>query len=181
MTIAFTWTTSWSDLLQVVASAFVVLAAVIALIRIVGLRALSKMSGFDFAVTVAIGSILGSGVATDAPVTRTVVAIAALLGAQWLVAQARSRLHASQVIDNQPTLLVRAGRFDLEAMARTRVLRSDILAKLRQANVNSIDEVHAVVLETTGDMSIMHGTDLVDPDLLADVRGYEPQPAGDEE
>ena len=48
------WTT-WTDAGIVVVSGLAVLASVIVVIRVAGLRSLSKMSSFDFTVTVAIG------------------------------------------------------------------------------------------------------------------------------
>jgi hypothetical protein len=62
---ADTWLfTSWSTAGWVVLSGLIMLLAVVAIIRITGLRSLSKMSSFDFVVTIAIGSILGSVVAS---------------------------------------------------------------------------------------------------------------------
>ena len=55
---------TWSDLWQVPVSAVLMLITVIAIVRTIGLRSFSKMSSFDFAVTVSIGSIL-AGVATS--------------------------------------------------------------------------------------------------------------------
>lgn len=96
---------SWDSVWRILISAVVMLFAVIALIRLIGLRALSKMSGFDFAVTVAIGSILGSSVATNTPVVSAVVAVASLLALQWSIAQFRRRAFRSRLVDNQPLLL----------------------------------------------------------------------------
>jgi len=45
-----------------------------------------------------------------------------------------------------------------------------VRAKLREANVFNYHEVEAVVLETTGDVSVLHGGSNFDNDLLADVR-----------
>lgn len=60
--------TSLGDGAMVLLSGVLILTAVIAIIRIVGLRSLSKMSSFDFVVTVAIGSIIASVTATSTPV-----------------------------------------------------------------------------------------------------------------
>lgn len=149
--------TSGGSVLSVVASAVLALAAVILFIRLSGLRALSKMSAFDFAVTVALGSILGSTVASSTAVVDGATAMASLLGLQWLIAQFRRRRIGAEIVDNEPVLLVRDGAFIDSALARTRVTRDDVRAKLRQANVASLDGVDAVVLETTGEISVVHG------------------------
>ncbi|MDA8870480.1 DUF421 domain-containing protein [Rhizobiaceae bacterium] len=154
---------------------FLMLAAVIALVRMAGLRSFAKMSSFDFAVTVASGSILGSIVLNaDQSFTHGAIAIGALLCAQVLVA--RGRLSAPwfrNLVDNEPLLLM-DGPEILEANLKAgRVTRQDVIAKLREANVLSFSQVRAVVLETTGDISVLHGdtggADL-EPRLLQDVR-----------
>lgn len=53
-------TTSSSQLGFVVVSAVLMLAGIIGYVRLIGLRSFSKMSSFDFAVTVAMGSVLAA-------------------------------------------------------------------------------------------------------------------------
>ena len=47
--------------------------------------------------------------------------------------------------------------------------RSDLVAKLREANVLDLKQVRAVVLETTGDVSVLHG-DVLDEILVENVK-----------
>jgi uncharacterized membrane protein YcaP (DUF421 family) len=91
------------------------------LVRIVGLRAFSKMTAFDLVATIAAGS------------------------------------------------RVENGRFIEAAMHASRVSKSNILEKLRAADVRSLNEVRAVVLETTGDLSVLT-KDGMDDQLLEGVR-----------
>ena len=56
-----------------------------------------------------------------------------------------------------------------DALAASRVTRADVHAKLREANALDLSRVRAVVLETTGDISVLHG-DAIDPVLLDEVR-----------
>jgi uncharacterized membrane protein YcaP (DUF421 family) len=147
---------------------------VVVVVRITGLRSLAKMSSFDFTVTVAIGSILGSVVASGSPVAQGAAAVAALLSVQWLIAQFRRRSFGAKVVDNTPILLVRDGRFIDEALTSERVTRSDVYAKLRQENVHHMDQVIAVVLETTGDISVVHGEGRLDAELYDNVRQLRP-------
>ncbi|MEQ6201537.1 YetF domain-containing protein [Sulfitobacter sp. HNIBRBA2951] len=148
------------------------LAWVIFLVRVVGLRAFSKMTGFDFVVTVATGSLLaGAAQATDwNGFVQSCAAVTALLGVQLALAFARRRFIAvSALIDNEPVLIMENGVILDAALAHTRVARSDLLAKLREANALNPNSVKSAVLETTGDVSVLHGDD-VDPILLEGVR-----------
>lgn len=167
-------TTSWSSALQIVVSAAGVLAAVIALIRVNGLRSLSKMSSFDFAVTVAVGSIVASTLLSDAvSLLDGVIGVAALLFTQRLIARARASAGASALVDNKPVVLMVGERMVDEALESTRVTHDDVLGKLREANVIELSEVYVVVLESTGDISVLHGSDgtTLDAKLLDGVEG----------
>lgn len=138
---------------------------IIFLVRIIGLRTFSKMNSFDFVVTVATGSLLaGASQATDWPgFFQSATAIATLLGVQVVVALLRIRSgRVESIIQNDPVLLMRNGVILEAALTATRVAESDLIAKLREANVKDLSQVRAVVLETTGDISVLHGDHLQD-------------------
>ena len=162
---------SWSDLWQVPLSALAMLLVVIAVVRTVGLRSFSKMSSFDFAVTVSVGSILGGVATSSAPLANGAVAVASLLGVQAIMSLIRSRTTAVETaIDNTPLLLMDGPTMLDQNLRSARVTRSDVVAKLREANVLRLVDVRAVVLETTGDISVLHGSDQVDPEILEGLR-----------
>ena len=144
----------------------------VALVRLVGLRAFSKMTSFDFVTTIATGSLIAQA-GTRARWDEYLHAMAAIAGVfliKWLLALARQRSDALQTaITNKPVLLMERGRFLEAAMQETRVSRSNLIEKLRADGVADIDEVRAVVLETTGDISVIRG-DEVDDRLLEGVR-----------
>ena len=151
--------------------AMIALTWVVVQIRFVGLRSLSKMTTFDFVMTVALGSLVATG-ATVSEWPAFGQALAAMLGlfvlqvmAAWL---RKSSDTAESVMQNEPVLLMRDGEFLRDAMKRTRVAESDLVAKLREANVLRHSDVRAVVLETTGDVSVLHG-DALDENLLNGV------------
>ena len=145
---------------------------IVLLVRIVGLRSFSKMTNFDFVMTVAMGSLLaGSGQSTSwAGFAQALVAMTALFAVQWLVARLRKTSDSfERIVQNEPIILMRNGAFDEAALRKTRVAKDDLIAKLREANVLALDQVQAVILETTGDVSVLHGEALEDA-LLAGVR-----------
>ena len=169
-------TTTWSDAIHITVSAVGILATVVVLIRLNGLRSLSKMSSFDFAVTVAVGSIVASTLLSDsASLFDGAIGVAALLLTQRIVSYARVHAGASALVDNQPVLLMVGENMLDDALQRTRVTRDDIRGKLREANVTDLSEVYAVVLESTGDISVLHGKEgkILDARLMEDVKGSE--------
>ncbi len=60
-----------------------------------------------------------------------------------------------------------------ENMRRARVTADDVRAKLRQANIHRYDQVRYVVLETTGDVTVVQGDGPLEQDILADVTDSE--------
>ena len=141
---------------------------VVALVRMVGLRSFSKMTNFDFVMTIATGSLLaGAAQTTNArDFAQTMVALATVFAVQWTTAKVRKKSDTFEgLIHNEPLILMRDGEFIEEALTRSRVARNDLIAKLREANVLHLDQVRAVVLETTGDISVLHGEQL-QPALL---------------
>ena len=135
-----------------------VMVWVVLLVRINGLRSFSKMTNFDFVMTVAVGSLLASASQTTTweAFLQAMVAMAALFIVQSVSARLRSdKIEA--IMQNTPVILMRNGEIIDGALEETRVARSDLLAKLREANVLDLNEVRAVVLETTGDISVLHG------------------------
>lgn len=147
------------------------------LVRIVGLRAFSKMTAFDFVTTIATGSLIAqAGTRSDwESFLQALAAMAGVFLVQWLLAKARQRSDRFQsLIKNRPVLLMEDGKFLEEALAETRVARSSVVEKLRAANVSSFDEVRAVVLETTGNLSVLSKGG-VDERLLEGVERIGPR------
>lgn len=145
------------------------------LVRLVGLRAFSKMNSFDFVATIAAGSLIAQA-GTRAVWSEYLQALAAIGGVflvQWLLARARQESdRIGNLISNEPVLLMDRGKFLEAAMAETRVSRSNMHEKLRSAGVTDMSEVRAVVLETTGDISVIRGGEL-EESLLEGVRRIE--------
>ncbi len=158
------------DWMTYAVDAAILVPVMVLFVRLAGLRAFSKMSSYDFAVTVAFGSVLAATVVNPGvTLWQGIAGMAALFAVQWLIGLARSRSDAVEyVADNSPVVLMRDGKVIMENLTATRVTMSDLRAKLREANVLSFDEVRAVVLETTGDVSVLHG-DHLDDALLNDV------------
>ena len=148
----------------------IAVAWVVILTRLNGLRSFSKFSAFDFAITVATGSALATTIID--PTLGKFAALAALFVVQAAIGV--SRVYSDpfeQWIDNSPLLLME-GRNVLEDNLRAaKMTRTDLIAKLREAGVTSLDDVRAVVFETAGTISVLSGKSL-DDEMLQDVRRH---------
>ncbi len=157
------------ELLAIAAQTLLAIAAVIALAKVNGLRSFSKMSSFDFALTVAAGSVLATMMTSAKTPWPGLVALITLFVARFVISLLRQRWPAAAwVTDNTPLMLYYEGQMFEENLALARVTRDDVRAKLREANAITSGCVRAVVLEATGDVSVLHG-DTLDRSLLDGV------------
>ena len=177
-------TSSPQPLLMVIITAMAMYFALIVMTRLAGVRSFSKMSGFDFAVTVSIGSVLASVILPpDPPLAQGIMALAVLFVLQMSVATLRvhSDLFEGST-NNKPRLIMANGEMLRDQMAKARITENDLLGKLREANVLDFSQVDAAVAETTGDISVLHrgrgDTPLSDNllDGVIDAHRYQPRP-----
>lgn len=151
---------TWDILIRGVVLTTLSMVWVVMLVRVNGLRSFSKMTNFDFVMTIAVGSLLAgaSQSTTWSAFAQTLAAMTTLFLVQYLSARFRKASETFQtLVQNNPVVLMRDGVIIHEALAKTRVAKEDLIAKLREANVLDLSQVRAVILETTGDVSVLHG------------------------
>lgn len=163
-------TTTWQEAGFVALSAMLMYLAIVAAVRLNGLRSFAKMSSFDFATTVAIGSLLATVAMSGSSLFNGILAVAVLLGLQAVVAFGRRSRPVHRVVDNQPVLLMAEGRMLDDNLRRARVSADDVRAKLRLRGVIDERSVRFAVLETTGDVSIATASGPIDPTILHGVK-----------
>jgi len=144
-----------------------IFAAVMAVTRIAGLRTFAKMSSVDFASTIAIGSVIASTILSEkTSILYGSATIAIIVFLQVLSARLMKRFDwYDKIASNKPLLLMRDGDIIQENLDRSGVSRSDLIAKLREANALRFENVKAVIFETTGDIAVLHGSDDIELDL----------------
>ncbi|MAN59754.1 MAG: DUF421 domain-containing protein [Flavobacteriaceae bacterium] len=145
-------------LLKSLVSILAIFSIIIVITRVAGLRTFAKMTSFDFASTIALGTILASVIMNvEQSLLKGAVAMAGIVAFQFLFSlMIRKSNKLQKILTNSPKLLMRNGEILYENLASTNVSESDLIGKLREANVIELSEVKAVVLETTGDISVLH-------------------------
>ena len=130
------------------------------------------MSSFDFAMTVAVGSIIASTVlSADVSLVQGITGLAVVYILQLGAAILRRFPIFQKIIDNSPLLLMDGSKILSENLKKARVTEGDLRSKLREANILNLSQVKAVVFETTGDISVLHSEEdeNVEDWLLKDV------------
>jgi uncharacterized membrane protein YcaP (DUF421 family) len=145
----------------IIISVFAIFSVLILIVRIAGLRTFAKMTSFDFATTIAIGSILAT-VCIDpkSSIGNGAVALSAIVFFQVLFAFVQRKSEAfRKTATNHPILLMSNGKILEDNLAKTNLHVSELIAKLREANVLRFEDVKAAVFESTGDVSVLHSSD----------------------
>lgn len=167
-------TASWSSVARIMVSAIVIFVWLLLTVRVTGLRTFSKMAATDFAVTIASGAVLATTITSSSTsVAQGAVALAVLFGIQAVLATVRRNDTASAIVENAPLLLMAGDQMLHDNLRTARVSVDDVKAKLREANVLRYADIRAVVLETTGDISVLHGDVPLDLDLVDGARGAD--------
>ena len=165
-----------STILKIALAGILIYMYIICITRLAGKRTFAKMSSFDFAITIAMGSILANAVNQPSKsFMSAVVALAILACLQVLFAKLVNSSQALEnIATNSPVLLMKDGEILEKNLKRCLVSKSDLMAKLREANVLQLSEVKAVVFETTGDISVLHSSDkqTIDSEILEQVKNY---------
>jgi uncharacterized membrane protein YcaP (DUF421 family) len=163
---------------SVVISTIVMYLAMVVLVRMLGPRLISGLSGFDLAALIAFGAIIGRTALGLLPTLSSgLIALATLVVLQSVLGRLRGNRFGLALVDHHPMLLMAGGRMLVDNMARAHVMPNEVQSRLRMAGARNLDEVAAVVLETNGAVSVLKRGELVDPQLLSGVVGASEVPA----
>lgn len=166
----------WQQVVGIIVSVVGFYFCLIFFTKINGLRSFSKLSSYDFAMTIGIGSILASTVLSKSPsLLQGLLAVATLFVLQSLVSVIRRRTKSvKHLMDNQPIILMAHGEYYWDNLKEAKLSANDIKQVLRKNGIKSRSEVFAVIMETTADMSVIKNNEAT-PDwtLFDDIRDNE--------
>ncbi len=139
---------SWYGVLRVLVVGTLAYLALVAWLRLMGKRSVSKWNAFDLVVTVALGSTLASILLTEqVALVEGVVGMALLVMLQYAISWTSVRVGwVRQTAKNRPTLLLWEGKPRCQAMRRERVTEGELRAAVRSAGHASLENVDAIVL-----------------------------------
>lgn len=158
--------------MRVLIGAAVGYLALFLLVHISGKRTISQMDMWDFILLITLGSVLALTILfVSIPLVEGLIALAILIFLQFMVTLMSSR---SPKIDAKikayPTLLFYRGKFLKNSMKSERVSESEIYAAIRSHGIGNIEEVSAVILEKTGEFSVIPNSSQGSHSSLTDVQ-----------
>lgn len=148
---------NWTSLIRVLLVGILIYLSLVLILRVFGKRALAKMNAFDFVVTIALGSILSTTIVNkNVTLLDGALAMITLLFLQFVLSKAAwFSPFINWLIRDKAVVLFYQGQFDYNAMKDQRVLETEIYQAIRSNGFSSTNDILAVVLETTGDISVL--------------------------
>ena len=168
------------DALRIVISCAVFYFGIIVVVRLFGQRTLTSLSSFDLAGIIALGAIVGRSILGNTPtLVAGVLAVGTLLVLQAVTGRARRNARIEGIVNSPAIVLVADGEFLTDTMARAHVDRVEIISKLRMSGIRAMSEVACVILEPTGQISVIRHGAPIDEALLHGVIGADRVPRDD--
>ncbi len=158
----------------VVLSTIGMYAALLIVVRLLGQRVLSGLSGFDLVAVMAFGSIIGRASLGDSPrLASGLIALITLVAIQAVVGAVRATRRGSRAVTNRPVLLMVGEQVREDALRRCHVSHAELLMHLRQTGIRRMEDVGAVVFESRGTLSVIRSGEPIDPVVMQGVVAAE--------
>lgn len=148
---------SWSEITRIVTTTLIIYPFLILATHLLGKRSFAKMNNFDWIITVAVGSILGSAILLkDVVIVEVLVAVSLLLFLQYLLTWISAHFSTfDKVVKTSPQLVFFDGEYIEAAMKDTRLTSTEVEGSVRKAGFGDLSTVMAVVFEADGELSIV--------------------------
>ena len=144
--------------------------------RLMGRKAISQMTFFDFCVAITLGSVtanvgLGGDNSFQAAVTVLItLGLLAILFGYFHIKSNRFR----KLVNSEPLVLIKDNQIVEANMKKTRLTLNELTSLLREKNAFNIADVHYAILENDGKVSVMFNSDKK-PATPADLQIHPPE------
>lgn len=126
------------------------------LLRLAGKRDLAQLNSFDFVVLLLLSNVVQNAViGPDNSLWGGAIGAAVLVGGNALFVRAAAASSAlRRVVEGTPTVLVRDGVIDVDAVQRLGLRPADVVAAIRRQNADELAQVEEASLEPGGTISV---------------------------
>lgn len=165
---------SWESIARTVILTVMAYASMVILLRVSGKRTLTKMNAFDFVVTIALGSALATvSLNKNMSLADGTLAFALFIFLQailtWLSVRSKK---VKNLITSKPVMLLFKGEVLCETLKKERITMEEIHMAARKKGMLSLKQIDVIVLETTGDLTIIKDMEEHRNETLKDVENY---------
>lgn len=168
----------YNDILFAVIRTLIAFILLISVSRLLGRKALSQMTFFDFTVVITFGSIaanIGVGQNNSFHTNVTVLITLGLLGFLSGYIHIKS-FKFRKLINSEPLVIIQNGDIVKANMIKGRITLDELTSLLREKNVFNISEVHYAIIENDGHLSVLPKA--INKPLTAQDMNLTPQDTG---
>ncbi|MDM5248641.1 MULTISPECIES: DUF421 domain-containing protein [unclassified Lysinibacillus] len=166
---------------QIVVETVITFFVLLTLTRFLGKKQLSHLTFFNYVTGITIGSIAANMVVLDTGnYTKELTSLIVWCLLNTIIGYISLKSGKIRVIlDGQPTIVIKKGKIDKEALAKTKINIDDLTMMIRQYQVFSITEIDYAILEPNGILSILkkpeyQGTQKIDLKILPQSPAFIP-------
>lgn len=123
-------------------------------LRVSGKKNVTAMSAVDLMGVILIAAMASEPLLSDSAI-KTVFGIGVVLSLQFILGRLGMVNALSPYIQQQPTVLVRQGQFDRQALLHVEMTVEQVLSEVRRKGYIAMGDVEYVVLEPSGQVSVI--------------------------
>lgn len=148
---------TWQSVIRIAITSFVFYILLVFILKFLGSRSVGNFSVYDFVATLTIGSVVSSTlVLQEITLLNGLIAVLIFLGMQYLVSRLTSKWpHINKILNPTPKVVFFKGEFIEDNLKKARINRDEIFAAIRTQAHTTSDQVYAVILETSGSLSVI--------------------------
>ena len=141
--------------------AVVLYAFLVFLMRVIGRRELSSLSGLDLVLLIVLGDAIQQGLTQDDySVTGALIAISTIAAVQSLTSYLSFRSgRFRKVVEGNPIIVVQDGKLLDRNLKRERMSADELSEAMRQHQIATFDEVAWGIVEANGKISFIKKSD----------------------
>lgn len=158
----------------VIASAVGIYLIFLIFVRFFGARILGKLSSFDAVVIIMFGAVAGRVIIGHPPTLASgAIGLFTLMCMEAVFGTIQHLRGVRQTLTGFPIVIVAHGQMIPRAMRRAHVSRADVITAARRAGLARLSQAKCVIMEPTGDLSVIREGTPIEPELLEGVLGKE--------
>lgn len=158
----------------VIVSTIGIYVAFMILVKIFGSRVLTSMTASDAVIIIMFGAVAGRVILGHPPTLMTgIIGLTMLMLLEAAFGTMRRYIGWSRYIDRRPVLIMHRGIPVEENMRFSHVSQGDVHSAMRKAGIARAEDVQVMILEPTGQISIVRTGQPLAPEVFADVMGAE--------
>lgn len=143
--------------MDVVVRAAIVFGLLWALSRLTGKRQLAQLSAFEFIVIVTVGDIVGPTIMQEGySITAGFLAVGTFFVLGYGITAISRRVRGARpVLEGRPTVLVRNGQVDEDALTAENLHLGELMEAARRNGLRTLDDVDLALMEESGQITFL--------------------------